>query len=150
MSPGWLSVQLSLRKDPVIYPALEAGRVTFGQAAALRRAPAHARRSLLDQALRTRAGIKEIQSWVRDVRHQEQAAQVEIGAALALNGNGHAQTDARRVLGVMLEQLQGLGPPAGEDERALLRAIARHAQQLLADHAPGDGPPLRIVTTSSR
>jgi ParB family transcriptional regulator, chromosome partitioning protein len=39
MSPAWLSVQLSLRKDPVIYPALETGRVSFGQAAALLRAP---------------------------------------------------------------------------------------------------------------
>jgi ParB/RepB/Spo0J family partition protein len=150
MSPGWLSVQLSLRKDPVIYPALEAGRVTFGQAAALRRAPAHARRSLLDQTLRTRAGIKEIQSWVRDVRHQEQAAQVEIGATLALNGNGHAQADRHHLLSAILEQLQGLGSSADKDERELLGRIAHQVEQLLADQAPGEGPPLRIATMSTR
>jgi hypothetical protein len=48
MSLGWLSVQLSMPKDPLVKSTLEAGRVTFGQAAALPRAPAHARPQLLD------------------------------------------------------------------------------------------------------
>ena len=147
MSPGWLSVQLSMRKDPVVYPALEAGRISFGQAAALLRAPAHARRSLLDQTLRTRAAIKEIQNWVRDVRRQEQVARAEIGARLAVDRPESPPDGALHVLGGILEQLQELGPPTVEEERVALRAIGERVQQLLADSPLADARQLRIVNS---
>ena len=41
-----------MRQDPVIFPALEEGRVTFAQANELLAAPAVARRTLLDRVLR--------------------------------------------------------------------------------------------------
>jgi ParB/Sulfiredoxin domain len=125
MSPGWLSVQLSLRKDPVIFPSLEAGRVTFGQAAVLLRAPAHARQSLLDQTLRKRAGIADIQRWVREIRRQESVAR--------------AETSVLHALGGILEQLQGLTPPTVDEERTALRAIGERVQQLLVDGGHTDG-----------
>jgi ParB/RepB/Spo0J family partition protein len=135
MSPGWLSVQLSMRKDPIIYPALEAGRVSFGQAAVLLRAPAHARRSLLDRTLRRRAGIAEIQNWVRDVRRQEQSARVDIAARLAVSDGGSEVADPLRVLSSILEQLQALTPPRRARERQALQAISQRAQELLGEDA---------------
>jgi ParB family transcriptional regulator, chromosome partitioning protein len=153
MSPGWLSVQLSMRKDPVVYPALEAGRVSFGQAAALLRAPAHTRRSLLDRALRKSTPIVEIQGWVRDVRRQEQVARADIGASLAqarleesatadaTHGDNEAppDVDVLQVLRSALEQLRGIAAPQGEDQRAVLLAIqARVAELLVTDIAAGE------------
>jgi hypothetical protein len=52
MSHGWLSRRLSMRQNPVIFPALEAGKIGFGQANELLGAPAVARRTLLDRVLR--------------------------------------------------------------------------------------------------
>ena len=51
ISAGWLSRQLSLRRDPVLFPALEAGQVTFAQADEIRRAPAHLRQMLVDRVV---------------------------------------------------------------------------------------------------
>jgi ParB family chromosome partitioning protein len=147
MSPGWLSVQLSMRKDPVVYPALEAGRVSFGQAAALLRAPAHARRSLLDRALGKSTPIVEIQGWVREVRRQEQVARAHIGASLAQGrldessivdaslGDSEAPPapDVLQVLQTTLEQLRGLGAPQREDQRAVLLAIQARVAELLVN-----------------
>jgi len=151
MSPGWLSVQLSMRKDPVVYPALEAGRVTFGQAAALLRAPAHARRPLLDRALRRKSvPIVEIQGWVQKVRQQEQVARAEIGATLAMGRIDTLSTttavedrvdrppaaEALDVLRTALEQLRGIGAPESEDERTVLRAIQDRVTELLNGETP--------------
>jgi ParB/RepB/Spo0J family partition protein len=130
MSPGWLSVQLSLRKDPVIYPALETGRVSFGQAAALLRAPAHARQALLDQTLRKRAGIADIQAWVRAARRQERSSGAE------------ARGGVLDVLQGALRQLNALGPPTLQRERTALRAIRDRAEQLLAQPASRPEPPV--------
>jgi ParB family chromosome partitioning protein len=117
MSPGWLSVQLSLRRDPVIYPALETGRLTFGQAAVLLRAPADARRSLLDQTLRKRAGIAEIQKWVRDIRRRQQGAPSARGTL--------------DILSEILQQLDNLSPTGAEEERTALSAIGDRVRRLL-------------------
>src|SRR5919202_2712904 len=46
--------------------------------------------------------------------------------------------------------VQGLGPPAGEEERAALRAISECVRNLLADHASANGPQLRIVNHQAR
>ncbi len=37
ISPGWLSRQLALRRDAPLFPALEAGRLSFAQADAAAR-----------------------------------------------------------------------------------------------------------------
>jgi len=39
ISPGWLSRRLSMRQDPVVFPALEEGHITFVQASELLSAP---------------------------------------------------------------------------------------------------------------
>jgi hypothetical protein len=143
MSPGWLSVQLSLRKDPVIYPALETGRVSFGQAAALLRAPTHARQSLLEQTLRKRAGIGDIQAWVREVRRQDRTGLVDSTVRSRPGG-------ALEILGGILEQLKGLGPPTAEEQRAALRAISERVAQLLAPQTRTRGGARRKPARSAR
>jgi ParB/RepB/Spo0J family partition protein len=64
-SHTWLLARLQMRQDPVIFPALEAGDISFMMADQLRRAPAHARRNLLDRVLHERPDPPTARSWVR-------------------------------------------------------------------------------------
>jgi len=66
-SPGWLSRRLSMRQDPVIFPALEEGRITFVQANELLSAPTTARQKLLDGVIGTkrRVSFDELRTWSR-------------------------------------------------------------------------------------
>jgi ParB/RepB/Spo0J family partition protein len=68
ISAGWLSRQLSLRRDPVLFPALEAGQVTFAQADEIRRAPAHLRQTLVDRAIQDGIPSTEIRVLVTTAR----------------------------------------------------------------------------------
>jgi len=74
ISPGWLSRQLSLRHDPVLFPALEAGQVSFAQADEIRRAPAHLRQTLVDRAVNDGLPSTEIRALVTDARAEERRA----------------------------------------------------------------------------
>jgi ParB/RepB/Spo0J family partition protein len=85
MSPGWLSRRLSMRQDPVVFPALEEGRISFAQANELLAAPAVARRTLLDRVLRSRGRVSsaKVRDWVNDVRQQASRGQQRMVAEIA-------------------------------------------------------------------
>jgi hypothetical protein len=74
---------LSLRKDPVVFPALEAGRLSFRQASELLHAPAAVRRTLLDRALRERASGEAIRKWAYDARAEVKRGQQDVAAGVA-------------------------------------------------------------------
>jgi ParB/RepB/Spo0J family partition protein len=145
VSPGWLSAQLSLRQDPVIFPALEAGQVSFAQAAELRRAPAHARRSLLDRTTRERVPFSTVRTWVQETRHMERQARAGIGASLAAQDGGRqASPPADGPYSVALAHLQALGAPARASDRRVVRQIIQLCSQWLEPQAAdvtGNDPP---------
>jgi len=85
ISAGWLSRQLSLRRDPVLYPALEAGQVSFAQADEIRRAPAHLRQTLISRAIHDRLASTEIRILVADARTGERRAHAMQREQLAEN-----------------------------------------------------------------
>src|SRR5919206_767520 len=66
ISPGWLSRRLSMRQDPIVFPALEEGGITFVQASELLSAPVATRRTLLDRVLRAerKVSFDELRTWV--------------------------------------------------------------------------------------
>jgi ParB/RepB/Spo0J family partition protein len=132
VSPGWLSTQLSLRQDPVIFPALEAGQVSFAQAAELRRAPSHARRSLLDRTIRERVPFSTVRTWVQETRQ----ARAGIGASLAAQDGGRqVSPPADGPYSVPLAQLQALGAPASAADRGVVRQIIQLCSQWLEPQA---------------
>ena len=135
-APSWLSERLNVRSDPVVFPALEAGRLSLGQATELRRAPAHARRTLLDRLLRDRPNTEGLRTWVREIREAEQRARAENVAALAVAPDRPASR-AERPYRALLEQLRALGAPSTRGERQALEELGQLVQHLLAD-AQGD------------
>lgn len=134
VSPTWLSLRLSVRKDPVVYPALETGRLSFSQAIELRRAPAHARRSLLDRALRDEVGHRVIREWVDQVRTLERQSRAGIGASVALaRGSKRKGHDTERSAFMdVLDLLRALGAPQTDGDRAVLDQIAALLETLRA------------------
>ena len=136
---GWLCSQLKLRKDPLIFPALEAGQLSFAQASELRLAPAHTRRNLLDRALRDRPSATVVRGWVNQVKQKERTAHAVIGRELAVT----AAKPSPRELVFLLERLQAIDRLDDEQARRTVREIAAECQRLLgiatvnrpADHA---------------
>jgi ParB/RepB/Spo0J family partition protein len=124
ITPGWLSSQLAVRRDPVIFPALENGSLSFGQAAELMRAPAKARPELLERTLRHegRTTTATIRAWVRQTRAIEQPPS-EAGATEAAN---YAR---------VLEQLRQLPALQSAEDVNALRALVLEARQRLRTHA---------------
>ncbi len=125
---GWLCSQLKLRKDPVLFPALEAGQLSFAQAAEMRLAPAHVRRSLLDRAIRERPSSAIVREWVNQVKQSERGARSTIGVALATSD---ASAQRTRCLELALHQLQALETLESATDRQLLQAIAEACGRLL-------------------
>jgi ParB/RepB/Spo0J family partition protein len=118
MDPGWLSRQLGVRADPVIFPALEAGHIGFGQAAELRRAPVAERSALLQRILAADGNVSTatIRGWVAELRNGPQRL---------------------IVLDRLVEQVRTMGAPGTPEERAALQRLATAATLLL--EAPSDG-----------
>ena len=139
MSPGWLSRRLSMRRDPIVFPALEEGRITFAQANELLGAPAVTRRTLLDRVLRARSRVAsaEVRSWVKGVRQQSRRQQEQVVAELArseltTDSDSNSGAVLPRIGGftAMLAQARALGVPSDDSERAALGELARYLQEL--------------------
>jgi ParB family chromosome partitioning protein len=134
MDPSWLSRQLGIRGDPVIFPALEAGLLGFGQAAELRRAPVPARKVLLQRILASDGQVStaQIRSWVAELKSATASSRSAFAAAsnAALVDSDHT----RRVdaLNTLVTELRALGAPSTTQERAALQEIAAITRQLLA------------------
>jgi hypothetical protein len=134
ITAGWLSTQLAVRRDPVLFPALEAGDITFGQAAELVRAPA-ALRPLLLQRVRTYTGritTALIRKWIANSRS-------------VVPTTAHAPTRYETVLQRMLQ----LETPRSAEDVVALRQIALRAKQLLAG-ATGPSPRVEPFRKISR
>jgi len=133
MSAPWLSRQLSMRKDPVVFPSLEEGRISFTQANELLAAPALARRTLLDRVLDDSTTVPRdtLRAWVqqarRAVQHGRQPA--TIGMAIGVAAGSIRPTDPyTRVLAA----LRNLPDPSSDDELQAVVEIAAHVQRILA------------------
>jgi len=137
IDPSWLSRQLAIRKDPAICPALEAGAIGFGQAAELLRAPARARRQLLDRVIQASHTVSTatIRAWVEEARARERGA---AGGTDAVDGNAETQDErpirpSRGPYGRMIARLTNLGVPTSGDDRDALASLAALAQALLTE-----------------
>lgn len=126
MDPSWLSRQLSVRRDPIIFPALEAGRVGFGHAAELCRAPQARKQDLLDRiaSAQGRVSMTTLRAWVEEARRAT-PGNAQVGPASA--------KDEYHLLLVRVDQI---GPPRSPAERASLTRLVQRAQQLLATPHP--------------
>ncbi len=112
ISAGWLSRQLSLRRDPVLFPALEAGQVTFAQADEIRRAPAHLRQTLVERAIHDGLPSTEIRVLIGAARAADRRSRSIQREQLSVPGpNGTGQLE------VALEQ----GSPSAHDRSLLLQ-----------------------------
>jgi ParB family chromosome partitioning protein len=121
VDPSWLSRQLSVRKDPIIYPGLKAGEIGFGQAAELLRAPGSARRALLMQVIQSPMPVRTatIRRWVEKAREE-----------------AHAEEGGPSAYRSLVDRLDQLGPPMLESDRAILMELAQRIHGLLGINRP--------------
>jgi ParB family chromosome partitioning protein len=124
VTPGWLSSQLAVRRDPVIFPALDAGHIGLGQAAEMMRAPAQARAQLLQRVLSEPGHVATatIRKWAAEMR----APDVQQVSTSQATEDVREHTHAR-----LAEQVERLSPPQTAAEREALKRIIAHARQLL-------------------
>jgi ParB/RepB/Spo0J family partition protein len=116
ISPGWLWRQLSLRRDPVLFPALDAGQVTFAQADEISRAPAHLRQTLVDRAIHDGLPSTEIRALVATARSAERRSRSIQRERIAVTGpSGSGQLE------LALDILLGHGTPSAHDHKLLLQ-----------------------------
>jgi ParB/RepB/Spo0J family partition protein len=140
IDPSWLLRRVQLRKDPIVFPALEAGRLGFRQAAELLRAPAVARRSLLDRALRDRASGEVIRQWSneakRAVGQAQQSAVASLITARPTTSDAARPTEQSAIgpstsrFASILAALREAGPPQSDEDLALLTELEALAREL--------------------
>jgi ParB family chromosome partitioning protein len=135
VAPSWLSEQLKVRRDRDIFPAVEEGQISMAQAAALLRAPAHSRRSLLDRTIREHPEYRVVRQWVDEVRQAEKQARATIAVELASRGspvqNGDTEGAQRSPFTDALVVLRGAGQPQSAEDQRALREIMDHCNRLL-------------------
>jgi ParB/RepB/Spo0J family partition protein len=141
MDPGWLSRQLALRRYPEIFAELEQGRLSFGQAAELQRAPAQARAQLVARVVDAGGVVTTavIREWVSQARGSVPRARVA----------HHEQGVEQPPYMTLVETLRSLGPPLTPASRAGLQALVDLATELLGEVEPKveEAPPaLKVVT----
>lgn len=149
MSPGWLSQQLSIRRNPRLFPALERGAISFGIAGALQRAPAHTQQTLLDRTLSEHPSLTTVRGWVDQLRTAQRGAEAAITRSLstrqAASVNGQAQlvpsveamSEPSELTGIapyahLLATALTLRAPASEKEIAALAELVDHLQRVWA------------------
>ena len=137
IDPGWLSKQLSMRRDPIIFPALEEGKLTFTQANELLSAPAAARRPLLDRLYRERPTFDVLRTWVQTARAEHRRSQQHVADLAA--GAENSSADEENRFEAVREKLVKLGDPRTPDEWNTLGQILELVQYLLAQREPA-GP----------
>ena len=119
-----------MRQDPVIFPALETGKIGFSQANELLAAPAVARRTLLDKVLRNRTPKETIRTWVREVKRDIRHSQQTAVAAMAAD-NGKAEAGGGSDFANLVAQLRSLGQPRTPADREALEELLALATSLL-------------------
>jgi ParB family chromosome partitioning protein len=136
VDPSWLSRQLALQRDPVIFPSLESGRVSFGQAAELLRAPEMERVNLLERVVTSdgRVTTAMIRDWVEEARRRPQPLPRPATASTSARGDADAtpvDLPPSPFL-TLIAQLDALSAPATAADRAVLRELIARARALLA------------------
>jgi len=131
MDPSWLSRQLAIRKDPILFAALERGQIGFGQAAELRRAPVDQLPALLERVVSSESRISTgtIRSWVLQARQarKQPADHATSRVDVRAPGSGFA---------AILQKIRVLGAPSTAHERLALEQIACIARELLSTEIP--------------
>ena len=151
MSPGWLSQQLAVRRNPRLFPALERGAISFGVADALQRAPAGAQQTLLDRVLAAPAPapVATVRGWVEAARAARRAAERAAvdglaPAAVASSGlpdpaggdsGAGAGAPVDNPYAALASRLRALGPPQTVADAAGLEALAAVLAQVTAPPA---------------
>jgi ParB family chromosome partitioning protein len=135
-SPGWLSRRLSMRRDPVVFPALEEGRITFVQANELLSAPAAARRALLERVLgaERRVSFDELRGWVQASREQLRQRQQQNGDQEAPAASSGTNSELRPLpcgapYAQLLAVVRDLDAPAMPEEIAALGDLVACLQE---------------------
>jgi ParB/RepB/Spo0J family partition protein len=133
---SWLSRQLAVRRDPTIFPALEAGQLGFGQAAELLRAPRLVRQSLLERIINAPSSVPTgtVRAWVEAARAREQLPERTGAARATVVRDESGQVTGPALDGSyrhLLDQLIQLGPPRSREERAALRELLDRGRHLL-------------------
>jgi hypothetical protein len=141
VDPGWLSRQLAIRRDPIIFPAVEVGKIGFGQGAELLQAAPAARRELLDRVLSSprHVSIATIRAWVKESRqtrsegtkadHEDRTAHLpDAGPAAPLEPTATDKQDPYRR---MLDDLEALGAPTRIDQCRTLFELLIRARELM-------------------
>lgn len=134
IDPSWLSRRLSLRRDPVVFPELDTGRLSFRQATELLHAPAPARRTLLDRALRTQASGETIRQWAYEAKNQVKQQRQEVVADLATRRDPAPRTPATgatEALPQLVARLRALGDTLVRDDLPALAELVATAQELI-------------------
>ena len=130
-SPGWLSRRLSMRQDPVIFPALEEGRITFVQANELLSAPTTARQKLLDGVIGTkrRVSFDELRTWVQAARDESRDERDRAAAVAAAKPQNQLNRDfllsSPAPYARVLQVVQELAEPTAAEEITALGACVQ-------------------------
>lgn len=147
---GWLSRQLAIRRDPIIFRALESGQLGFGQAAELLRAPVSARAKLVDRTVGEERAVTTatVRQWVEAARAGEPGVNgrsrahrdLDWATAAAADSPPQARRRARPdQYESLVVQLEALGPPRTDTGRAALRDLIERAKHYLSLAAEPNG-----------
>lgn len=132
MDPGWLSRQLAVHRDPVVFPALEAGEIGFGQAAELCRAPECARQALLDRIAAAPAPVSfaTVRGWVEEARRDTETSPARARRSRAQTRQPDGEEAA---YSEVLKRLQALEAPRTNGGRYALQQVLARVQQMLME-----------------
>jgi ParB family chromosome partitioning protein len=129
VAPSTISERLKVRRDPLVWPALEAGRIPVGHAYRLRRCPALVRPQLVQRVLAERPSREVLEAWIEAARAGQQRA--SSGAALdqlpgVRQSNSGDQAESGR------RYLEALEDGLASDGLNIARAVQRRLSDLLA------------------
>ncbi len=83
VAPSTISERLRVRRDPIVWPALEAGELAIGFAFRLRRAPSATRAYLVERVLRDRPNRETLDTWIEEVRAEQKRANTGVALTVA-------------------------------------------------------------------
>ena len=149
MSPGWLSQQLAVRRNPRLFPALERGAISFGVADALQRAPAGAASTRSSRVCWAPAPVATVRGWAEAARAARRAAERAAvdglaPAAVASSGlpdpavgdsGAGAGAPVDNPYAALAARLRALGPPQTAADAAGLEALAAALARVTAPPA---------------
>jgi ParB/RepB/Spo0J family partition protein len=86
LAPSTISERLKVRRDPLVWPAVEDGHIPLGHAFRLRRAPALARSYLVGRAVAERPSRDLLEEWIEHARDEHRSAESRASLATAAHG----------------------------------------------------------------